>query len=242
MIDVSKIRVVLGLEEPLLRRGVEAILDEAGDCECLASVEGAEELARAVDELEPDVTVADVRYHRDDPGYVPLLQALNPDGAVLVFVDHRAEECVLRSALSSSRGWALSEGAIEHLDECCMMALKGKARGCVPREARPEELLAAVRTAARGEVAAGPWASARWLLKSMQARHRPPADAPVHITAREMEVIQLVADGLSNRAIAAELGIREQTIKNHLARVMKKLDVSNRVELALLATREHLVS
>lgn len=239
---VSTIRVVLGLQEPLLQRGVEAILAEAWDCDVVASVTGAEELARAVDELKPDVAVADVRYHRADADYIPLLQRLHPEGAVLVLVDHRAEECVLRSALSSSRGWALSEGAIEHLDECCMMALKGKARGCVPREARPEELLAAVRTAARGEVAAGPWASARWLLKSLQARHGRPTDARAHITGREMEVIQLVADGLSNRAIAEELGIREQTIKNHLARVMKKLDVNNRVELALLATREHLVS
>jgi DNA-binding NarL/FixJ family response regulator len=93
---------------------------------------------------------------------------------------------------------------------------------------------------ASGEIAAGPWLDA---IVQARANEAPSfsQDGPNRISARELEIITLVARGLENKEIAQHLGIREQTVKNHLGRVMRKVGVRNRQELALFAVKQHLV-
>lgn len=89
-----------------------------------------------------------------------------------------------------------------------------------------------------GEIAAAPWLAAVLNQESGRSRRpRPAGDQPV--TARELEVISLVAEGLSNKEVARRLGIREQTVKNHLVQISKKLGVSSRLEIGLEAVRHH---
>ncbi len=108
------------------------------------------------------------------------------------------------------------------IQECCLLALRESARGCLPKGSTPERLIAALQAVAAGEVWTGP-------------------DSNNRITARELEVIELVVRGLSNREVARQLELSEQTVKNHNARIMDKLEVRNRVELVLHAMRERLV-
>jgi DNA-binding NarL/FixJ family response regulator len=123
------------------------------------------------------------------------------------------------------------------LDDCCMFALRARAKGCLPETADPEEFLAALRMVLAGQISAGPWVST--LLS--QGRNGSGRDSVPQVSVRELQVIELIARGMGNKAIARELGIREQTVKNHLARVMEKLQVDSRLELALQAIKHHLV-
>ena len=159
-----------------------------------------------------------------------------PDLKVLVFVEHSDEECSVRSLLADPQGARFSEDALEHLDECCLTSLRSAAKGCVARTADPARLIHAVRTVADGEIAAAPWLTAI-LTPGSSA---PGPDAPAPISARELEVIGLVADGKGNKEIARQLGIREQTVKNHLASIMTKLGVKSRLEVGVQAVKQNL--
>jgi DNA-binding NarL/FixJ family response regulator len=153
-------------------------------------------------------------------------------------VEHSDEECAIRSLLADPQATRFSEEALEHLDECCLTSLRSAARGCVPRTADPAKLLYAVRTVAAGEIAAAPWLSA--ILKP--GTGVPQVGAPTPISSRELEVISLVAGGAGNKEIAKKLGIREQTVKNHLASIMHKLGLKSRLEVGLHAVRQNLTA
>ena len=221
------IDVLIALEEQLMRLGVKAALEEAGDCRV---IEGA------VEELAPQVLLLDAQFQKRDRQLIPRMVTTYPDLKVLVFVEHSDEECSVRSLLADPQGARFSEDALEHLDECCLTSLRSAAKGCVARTADPARLIHAVRTVADGEIAAAPWLTAI-LTPGSSA---PGPDAPAPISARELEVIGLVADGKGNKEIARQLGIREQTVKNHLASIMTKLGVKSRLEVGVQAVKQNL--
>jgi DNA-binding NarL/FixJ family response regulator len=150
-----------------------------------------------------------------------------------MLVPHTAEECALRHLLTAGGRAHLSPEAAGRLDECCLTSLRGQARGCLPCEADPQEIVQAVSEVAAGRVAAAPWLSAFADVGMAGAAERP------SITARELEVMALLADGLGNKTIARKLGIREQTVKNHLARLMSKLGLTTRTQVGLMAAQHH---
>jgi len=230
------IDVVVALEEPLLRLGTKAALDEAEDCEVTGSVGSLGEVEDAVRRLEPRVLIMDAQFQKADRGMIPRLVSDHPDLKVLVVVEHSDEECSVRALLADPQAARFSEDALAHLDECCLTSLRSAARGCVARTAEPDRLVHAVRTVAAGEIAAAPWLSA--ILTSGSSGD--PAPAP--ISARELDVIGLVADGKGNKEIAKLLGIREQTVKNHLASIMQKLGAKSRLEVGVSAVRQNLAS
>ena len=227
------IEVVVALEEPLLRLGTRAALDQAEGCEVTGSVGGVAEVEESVRKLEPQVLILDAGFQKEDRGIIPRLMAEHPDLKVLVVVEHSDEECSLRALLADPQAARFSEDALEHLDECCLTSLRSSARGCVARTAEPERLVQAVRTVAAGEIAAAPWLSA--ILTSGSSGSTTPAP----ISARELDVIRLVADGKGNKEIARLLGIREQTVKNHVASIMQKLGAKSRLEVGVSAVRQN---
>jgi DNA-binding NarL/FixJ family response regulator len=228
------IDVVVAVEEPLLRLGTRAALDGAEDCRVTGTASSPEETEEVVREARPDVLVMDVRFQRQDRDLITRLVADDPTLKVLVVVEHSDEECSVRALLSDPRAARFSEEALEHLDECCLTSLRSSARGCVARTSEPQHLVQAVRTVAQGEIAAAPWITA--LLTAGSAG----TPSPAPISARELEVIGLVADGKGNKEIARILGIREQTVKNHVASIMQKLGARSRLEVGVHAVRQNL--
>lgn len=230
------INVIIALEEPLLRLGMKAALDEVEDCRVLGMVAAVDRVEEAVARLEADVLVMDAIFQKRDRRLIPRLTERYPDLKVLVMVEHSDEECSVRALLADPKAARFSEEALEHLDECCLTSLRSSARGCVPRTADPAKLVQAVRTVAAGEIAAAPWLTA--ILAPGSTAPRP--DAPGPISVRELEVITLVAEGKGNKEIARTMGIREQTVKNHLASIMQKLGLKSRLEVGIHAVRQNL--
>jgi DNA-binding NarL/FixJ family response regulator len=189
----------------------------------------------AVSRLSPDVVLLDVEFRRSDESLIPELSRKHPASRVIVLVDHGEDECALRSLLAASRG-RLSQDAVALLDDCCLVSLRSSALGCLPKGSDPERVLAAVRTVVSGEIVAAPW-----LAVAVQADQRdktvPVWSREQPITGRELEVIAAVAEGLSNKDVAERLGIKEQTVKNHLGRIMRKLGLNSRLEIGLFAAR-----
>jgi DNA-binding NarL/FixJ family response regulator len=230
----SPTRVLIALAMPFLRTGVRQVLNEAGDMQVIGEASELGQVVPVIERLEPDIVVLDSDFQRAEPQLVAAIRDARPAIGVIVMVNHSDDECVIRSMLADPDGPQFSDDAISKLSECCLMALRSSARGCVPKVAEPDRLVRAIRTVATGGLAAGGW------LGSMVGRMSDSAPEAGRVTGRELEIISLVARGLENKEIAAELEIAEQTVKNHLSRVMKKLGLRNRQEVAMFAVRVHL--
>jgi DNA-binding NarL/FixJ family response regulator len=229
--------IVLAVENDLLRRGIAAVLESADGIRITAEINSVGEVAPTLALHEPDLLLMETDFRRQDPDLLDYLGADFPGTAIMVLVDHTFDDCVIRGLVAGEEGVRLSDEAAERLDDCCMAALRNRAKGCVPKTSSPEELLASVNMVLAGQVSAGPWIQA---IIDANTNGNGNSDLP-KISGRELEVIELVAQGCSNKAIARSLGLKEQTVKNHLAHVMQKLDLASRVELALFALRHRLV-
>ena len=120
--------------------------------------------------------------------------------------------------------------------------MRAGARGYVLKEAEPEELLRAIEAACRGEVILCP-IIARRVLDHFGRDQKPEQRGLLYeeLTPRELQVLQLAADGRSNKEIAAELVLSEKTVKNHIANIFSKLKVNDRTQAVLYALRKGLV-
>ena len=129
------------------------------------------------------------------------------------------------------------------LDEYVYDALRAGASGFLLKDAPPEELVQAVRVVARGEGLIAPSITKRLIEEIAQrpAQHTAPPEALKSLTQRELEVLQLVARGLSNQEIAQELFVSETTVKTHVGRVLMKLGVRDRVQAVVLAYESGIV-
>lgn len=234
------IRVIVALDEPLRLVGARATLDAAPDVEVVGYTSSAAEVLRLVRTHSPDVVLLESDFQRAERDLMSDMLAHQPTLAVLVCVEHSDDECALRHLTGNGSGVRLSEEAMEKLNDCCLIGLRAHARGCIPGGSEPEQILEAVRHAYLGEVVAAPWLQAL-LPASLDHRHGI-GQRPERITGREVEVIELVGEGMSNREIADRLGIREQTVKNHIGRVLRKLQLRNRMELVVFAVRHRLAA
>jgi two-component system response regulator DevR len=228
--------VLLALEEPLVGIGARVTIEETSDFTVIGDVAELDAVRGAVAELGPDILLLDSRFQQRDTDLVPELVGARPDLKVIVMVDHTDEGCTLRSLLSGPREHWPAEGALKTMKECCLLALREAARGCIPKASPPDRLVSALRAVAAGEVWAGPGLARHWLEWWSETETSGP-DTEKQLTAREIEIIGLVVEGLNNREIAERLDLKEQSIKNHIARIMRTLAVRNRVELALKAVR-----
>ncbi|GAA1737762.1 response regulator transcription factor [Brachybacterium phenoliresistens] len=210
---MTSIRVLLADDEPLVRQGLRMILDSEDGIEVVGeAADGAEALAAARRE-EPDVICMDVRM----PGV---------DGI-------RATELALRLP---HRPRVLVVTTFEH-DQYVQEALAAGAAGFLLKRARAEEIVQAVRTVASSDSLLLP-EHVRALLRPRPQRARP--DGP-ELTARESEVLALLAEGLSNAEIADRLQLGVETIRTHVAAILRKLGARDRTQAAVIAYRSGLV-
>lgn len=236
MTHKAPIRVLVAVKDPVADAGLRTILNQADGIVCVPAAEGdTTDVRGAVAREEPDVLLLDVSLRRADPQLLADLVDRNPATRVLVYVDHSPQQCALNHLLELGGRAHLSPDALARLDDCCLTSLRQRAHGCLGTGVEVHAVVDAVRAVAGGEVAAAPWLAS--LAETVRLAGGEEASP---ISVRELEVMTLLARGLSNKQIAKELGIREQTVKNHVTRTMEKLGVHNRTEVGLLAARHNL--
>lgn len=211
---MSAVRVVVADDEPLIVAGIRTVLESAGDITVVAeAADGRAAVERAVSH-QADVAVIDITMPRlDGLSAVAELRRRAPDTRSVVLTAFGAEPNVMR---------ALRNGAV----------------GFVLKNCAPDELIRAVRAAHRGDAYLSPQVT-RMVLGALgterMARREAASQRLAGLTARETEVLRLVAEGLSNAEIGRRLHMSEMTIKTYVSRVLAKLGCANRVQAALLA-------
>ncbi len=214
-----RIRVVLADDQALVRGGFRMILDARDDIEVVGEAADGAEAVELVTRLAPDVVLMDVRM----PGV----------GGI---------EATRRIVASGSATRVVMVTTYD-LDEYVFSALDAGASGFMLKDIRPEELADAVRVVARGDALLAPSVTRRLLdrFAAMIPRPAAPTDALADLTAREAEVLRLVALALSNSEIAAHLHLTEATVKTHVSSVLRKLGLRDRVQAVVLAYEAGLV-
>ncbi len=211
--------VLLVDDQALVRAGFAMILSAAEDLEVVGEAGDGVDALEAARRLAPDVVLMDIRMPRmDGIEATRQLTALAEPPKVLILTTYS-------------------------LDEYVYAAIRAGASGFLLKDAPPEDLRAAVRVVAAGDALLAP-AVTRKLLEEFAGRPDPQASGPEALsvlTAREREVLTLVAAGLSNGEIAERLVVGEATVKTHVGRILMKLHLRDRVQAVVLAYQTGLV-
>lgn len=206
-------RVVIADDQAMIRAGFRMILEAEPDLTVVAEAGTGLEAIERTAETQPDVVLMDVR--------MPELDGIAATRRILGDPGRQPRILILTTF---------------DLDAYVYDALRAGASGFLLKEAPPEQLIAAVRTIAAGDALLAPSVTRRMIERFISdAPPGPPSPALQTLTAREREVLGLVARALSNAEIATELFVSEATVKTHLARVLMKLDLRDRVQAVVYA-------
>jgi DNA-binding NarL/FixJ family response regulator len=208
------IRVLIADDQALVRAGFKMILDAEEDLDILGeAVDGVDAVEQAR-RLKPDVVLMDIR--------MPELDGIEATRRVIADGGEAPPRVLMLTTFD--------------LNEYVYEALRAGASGFLLKDVPPEELAAGIRVVARGDALLAPSITRRLIHEFARA---PAAATPPpgldELTARELEVFRLVARGLSNAEIAAELIVSETTVKTHVARLLMKLGLRDRVQAVVLA-------
>ena len=209
---MTPIRVLVADDQPLVRAGIRRVIEADPSLVVAAEAADGHEAVSLTRALRPDIVLMDVR--------MPIFDGI---------------EATRRLVEAGSEARVVVLTTFGH-DEYVLGALRAGASGFVLKEAPPEEILAAIHVVASGDALISP-AVTRSVIEEL---HRRPPRAELvakleHLTPREREVLDLLARGLSNTEIAAELIVGEGTVKTHVARVLAKLGVRDRVQAVVFA-------
>ncbi|MGR4880887.1 response regulator [Streptomyces sp. LARHCF249] len=204
------IRLLLADDHPVVRAGLRAVLDTEPDFAVVAEAATAERAVELAAAEPVDVVLMDLQFGPGMHGSeaTALITSRQDAPRVLVLTTYDTDADILAAVEAGASGYLL-------------------------KDAPPEELAAAVRTAAAGQSALAPAVALR-----LMDRMRTPAEA---LTKRELEVLQLVADGLSNQQISKRLFLSQATVKSHLVHVYAKLGVDSRTSAVAAAATRRLI-
>ena len=215
------IRVLIADDEALVRGGFRMILEAQADLQVVGEAADGQQAITRVGELWPDVVLMDIR--------MPVMDGLEATRRLISGTPTAPKVLMLTTF---------------DLDEYVYEAMKVGASGFLLKTAPPSELAAAVRAVVGGDVLLSPSITRR-LVEQFVRRPPPGQNLPTGLhalTAREVEVLRLVARGLSNAEIARALFLGEATVKTHLNRVLAKLGLRDRVQAVVLAYEAGLVA
>jgi len=216
---MDKIRVLIADDHTMVRQGLKQILELENDMTVIAQAPNGEEAVRLARECKPDVILMDINM----PG-MNGLQAIkemkddNIPSKIIVLTIHEDREYLFKTLHMGAEGYVL-------------------------KDAEPSVLVEAIRSVKNGQ----PYIQAnmtRELVKEFNKisfHDRTKTDAN-NLTAREMEVLELIAEGMINKEIAKRLFISEKTVKNHVSNIFRKLNVSDRTQAAIYAFKHNLTS
>ena len=213
------IRVLIADDQELVRAGFRMILEVQDDIEVVGEASDGGEAVQAAADLDPDIVLMDVRM----PG---------TDGI----------DAARRLVASGGRARVLMLTTFD-ADDYVYDAMKAGASGFLLKNAPPAQLVAAVRATARGDAQIAP-EIVRRMLDELVRRPPPGTSTPPsldHLTERELDVLKLVARGLSNADVAGALFLSEATVRTHVSRILAKLDVRDRTQAVVAAYESGLV-
>lgn len=204
----TAIRVVVADDQTAIREALATMLDLLADIDVVGTAADGQQAVERVAELHPDVLLTDLRMPvMDGAQATAAVSEQSPDTAVILLTTYDDEESILS-------------------------ALQAGARGYLTKEAGRDEIAAAIRTAASGQSVLDPGVQAR-LVRAVVAGQQPPvpavgAEPPDGLTKRELEVLELIAEGLSNSEIARRLFVSEATVKTHINNLFAKAQLRDR--------------
>lgn len=214
---MDKIRVLLADDHTILRDGIRSLLEDETDMEVIGEAEDGHMAVKLVKQLDPDVVLMDIA--------MPLLNGLeatrqikrdNPQSKVLILTMHENEEYIRQ---------LLAVGAM----------------GYILKDAAARELLGAIRAVHRGEAVLSPAITRLVIEDYLRWGDLQPENDPSGLSPREREVLQLVAEGYTNKQIAEILSISIKTVQTHRANLMNKLDLHDRGELIKYAIQKKII-
>ncbi len=218
--DNEVVRVLIADDQALFRRGLYVVLGTEDDIEVVAEAEDGEEAIAKAEELAPDAVLMDVRMPR-----VNGIEAARR----------------IREILPSTKILMLT---VSDEEDDLYEAIKAGANGYLLKEISVEEVANAIHAVVQGQSLISPSMASKLLNEfnslARQAAEKEELPAPV-LTARELEVLKLVARGMSNKDVADQLFISENTVKNHVRNILEKLHLHSRMEAVMYAVRKRLV-
>jgi NarL family two-component system response regulator LiaR len=210
------IRVLVADDHAIVREGLRALISTEPGMELLGEAADGQEIVRLAEVLQPDVILLDLVMPRmDGLAAIRLLKAHNPDVHILVLTSFAEDDKVFG-------------------------AIKTGALGYLLKDSTPQEVLRAIREVARGEASLHPTIARKLIRELNQPDRLPPTEEP--LTDREIEVLRLVAHGLSNQEIADRFVISERTVRTHVSSILAKLHLASRTQAALYALRQGIAS
>ena len=215
---MEKIRILLSDDHPLFRSGMKLLLQRQKDIEVVGEASDGAECVKLAKKLKPDMILLDLNMEGvDGLEALPLLKKEIPEACVLMLT--------------------VSEDANDLVE-----ALKLGASGYLLKNIDTEFLLDSIRRAANGESVMSPQIAANLAnaIRSEKKMAEEKADVP-HLSPRESQIIQLIAKGSSNKEIARSLDIAESTVKIHVQGILRKLNLTSRVQAAIYAIDHNLV-
>jgi DNA-binding NarL/FixJ family response regulator len=207
------IRIVVVDDHPVYRDGLRALIDRSLDLELAGEAASGSDAVNLAKTSSPDVILMDIR--------MPGMSGIEATRQILAA---RAATRILILTMSED-------------DDSLFAAMRAGARGYLPKDSDSEVLVRSIRAVAAGDVIFGESIATRLQAFFAAGQARPAADPFPGLTDREDEVLELIARGLANRAIAAQLEITDKTVRNHVANIFNKLQVADRSQ-AIIRARE----
>ena len=213
----DKISMLITDDHALVRQGIRAFLELQADLAVIGEADSGEDAVRKAAELVPDVVLMDLVM----PGIGGVeatrqVKQVSPHSQIIVLTSY-------------------------HEDEYIFPALRAGALSYVLKDVGPEELADTVRMAARGESVLHPRVASR-VVQELRGTKRDTPNIFTDLSDRELEVLRLIADGLSNAGIANKLVISEKTVKGHVSNILSKLHMMDRTQAAVFAWQQGFVS
>lgn len=212
------IRILIVDDHGIVRKGTRALLERIPDFAVVGEAGNGKGAVAQAKELQPDVILMDLMMpEMDGIKAIGLITASQPNSRILALTSFAADDKVFP-------------------------AIKAGALGYMLKDADPEDLIQAIRQVHRGEPSLHPSIARKVLQELGRPQTAPPSPGPDPLTERELEVLQLVAQGLTNQQMAEQLTVAEVTIRTHISNILSKLHLANRVQATLYALREGLTT